>query len=151
MHAPKILLHIGCGHSSPATEIPHLFTGWEELRLAENPYIRPDFIAPFTDMSIVETDSIDGIYTTWPLTELSPALEKKTFGECARVLKPGGILVIKKRTKGKNNSHNKEQTQDSHFETTKKRMTDILKNTGFKNIKIEQEKNKNSLFIQADI
>lgn len=91
----KIVLHVGCGPADP-DKLPQPFRApeWRELRLDIDPAVEPDIIASITDMSVVESESVDGLYSSHNLEHLFPREVPIALGEFYRVLKPGGCLLV---------------------------------------------------------
>ena len=76
----KVVLHVGCGPADP-DKLPQPFRTpeWRELRL---------------DMSVVESESVDGLYSSHNLEHLFSQEVPVALGEFYRVLKPGGRLLV---------------------------------------------------------
>ena len=91
----KKLLHVGSGPKTLAN-IPARFdpAEWEEVRLDINPAIKPDIVASTTDMSAVETASMDGVFSSHNIEHLYPHEVPLALAEFRRVLKPDGFLVV---------------------------------------------------------
>ncbi len=91
----KVFLHVGCGPADTG-KLPEVFRRpeWRELRLDIDPEVKPDIVASITDMSVVPSDSVDGLYSAHNLEHLFPRDVPLALGEFYRVLKPGGCLLI---------------------------------------------------------
>lgn len=89
----KKVLHVGCGAPAPGKLHP-AFEGWQEIRLDIDPDVEPDIIATITDMAVVETASMDGLYSAHNLEHLAPHEVVPALREFRRVLAPGGIALI---------------------------------------------------------
>jgi predicted SAM-dependent methyltransferase len=91
----KKLLHVGSGPKTLAN-IPARFdpAEWEEVRLDINPAIKPDIVASTTDMSAVETASMDAVFSSHNIEHLYPHEVPLALAEFRRVLKPDGFLVV---------------------------------------------------------
>lgn len=89
----KKALHIGPAKSGT---LPHGFPSheWEEYTLDLDPVAKPDILGSMTDMSVIETGSFDGIFTSHTIEHLYPDDVKKAMEECLRVLKPDGFLLL---------------------------------------------------------
>lgn len=89
------LLHVGCGPKSLPQTTPFFASGgWKELRLDINPEVKPDVVGSLTDMSAVESGSIDAVFSSHNLEHLYPHEVGVALGEMHRVLKPEGILIV---------------------------------------------------------
>ena len=89
------LLHVGCGslrkeHTTAGFNIPD----WHEIRLDIDAGAAPDVIGTMTDMSAVETGSIDAIYSSHNIEHLYPHEVPIALAEFHRVLQPDGFVVI---------------------------------------------------------
>lgn len=93
--AVKKVLHVGCGHAT-REKLPPLFQGaqWQEVRLDINPSVKPDIIASMTSMPMVESGSMDGLFSSHNLEHLYPHQAPEAFREFRRVLKPEGALIV---------------------------------------------------------
>lgn len=97
----KTYLHVGCGpiRLDPATQLPLRPKGfdvldWNELRLDINPQVNPDVVGSMTDMSAVETASVDAIFSSHNIEHLYPHEVAIALAEFKRVLAPDGFVVI---------------------------------------------------------
>jgi len=91
----KKLLHVGCGPKTLAN-IPVRFdpTEWEEIRLDIDPSVKPDITGSTTNMSAVETASMDAVFSSHNIEHLYPHEVPLALAEFRRVLKPTGFLVV---------------------------------------------------------
>lgn len=92
--AMKRVLHVGSGWAHIIGK--NIFTPdeWEEIRLDINPNVQPDIVANMTDMSAVETASMDAVYSCHNLEHLYPFEVYPALDEFRRVLKPEGFALI---------------------------------------------------------
>lgn len=89
------LLHVGCGPANIAqTTKGFNNSSWEELRLDINPDMRPDIIGSMTDMSGVESESVDAVFSSHNIEHLYPHDVPVALKEFFRVLNSDGFLVI---------------------------------------------------------
>jgi predicted SAM-dependent methyltransferase len=90
------LLHIGCGPKTQANTHPafHDPKQWAETRLDIDPNARPDIVASMTDMSMVESEQFDAIFSSHNLEHLYPHDVPTALAEFKRVLKPTGFALI---------------------------------------------------------
>ena len=95
----KKVLHVGCGRAERHA-IPSLFTqvfgDFEEIRLDINPDInpRPDIIGDIRDLKDVESETIDGLFSSHNIEHLYTHEVIGALKSFYRVLKPGGIAYI---------------------------------------------------------
>jgi ubiquinone/menaquinone biosynthesis C-methylase UbiE len=91
----KTLLHVGCG----ADRINRTTSGfndgsWQEVRLDINDLNQPDVVGSLTDMSGVDSESIDAIFSSHNIEHLYIHEIPIALVEFKRVLKPDGFCVI---------------------------------------------------------
>lgn len=91
----KKVLHVGCGPLA-AQKLHESFCGadWKEVRLDINPGAKPDIVASITDMSAVETESFDALYSSHNLEHLMAHEVLTALKEFCRVLRPAGYALI---------------------------------------------------------
>ncbi len=91
----SVLLHIGCGPKRKNQTTRGFNTdAWQEVRLDIDQSVSPDVIGSMTDMSAVETGSVDAIFSSHNVEHLYPVEVPVAFAEFARVLKEDGFAVI---------------------------------------------------------
>ena len=91
----KTLLHVGCGADRIARTTPGFNDGsWQEVRLDINVLNQPDVIGSMTDMSGVDSESIDAIFSSHNIEHLYIHEVPIALAEFKRVLKPDGFCVI---------------------------------------------------------
>ena len=85
--ARRRVLHAGCGHPDPRKLHARFRTAqWEEIRLDIDPATRPDIVADMRDMSVVETHSMDAVWSSHSLEHLHAHEVPTALAEFARVL-----------------------------------------------------------------
>lgn len=89
------LLHVGCGPANPA-KLPAMFRGseWQEVRLDIDEKVQPDIVASMTDMSAVESDGFDALFSSHNVEHLFRHQVQGALREFYRVVRPGGQVVI---------------------------------------------------------
>jgi len=93
--AIKTFLHVGCGTSRKAhTNAEFSSERWQEVRYDIDPSAEPDIIGSMTDMSAVESESVDAIFSSHNIEHLYAHEVPVAFGEFLRVLRPDGFVVI---------------------------------------------------------
>lgn len=94
--AEKVVLHVGCGAWRPDALHPdYQKPGWREIRLDINPDALPDVIASMTDMSGVESASVDAVWTSHSLEHLYAHEVPMALKEFHRVLRHGGHVFMR--------------------------------------------------------
>ena len=92
----RTVLHVGCGPADP-TKLPEAFFPagpWRELRLDIDPGVTPDIVASITDMAVVATGSVQGIWSAHNLEHLAAHEVPLALAEFHRVLSPGGFALV---------------------------------------------------------
>lgn len=88
-------LHVGCGSQSKAGTTRGFNTDdWIEIRLDIDPGARPDIIGSLTDLSAIDSGSMDALYSSHNFEHLYPHEAPVALAEFLRVLKDDGFLVI---------------------------------------------------------
>lgn len=91
----KTFLHVGCGGArKESTTAAFAGPDWREVRLDIDPNTQPDIIGTTTDMSEVETGSVDAIFSSHNIEHLYAHEVPMALHEFLRVLRPGGFAVI---------------------------------------------------------
>lgn len=92
----QIVLNVGAGHRQSGANLPPVFrtTAWQEVRLDIDPVNEPDVIGTMLDMSAVETESVDAIYSSHTIEHLYLNEIPTAMNEFRRVLKPTGFALI---------------------------------------------------------
>ena len=89
------LLHVGCGPKTKASTTRGFSSSdWEEIRFDIDEKVNPDIIGTMTDMSGVESASIDAIYSSHNIEHLYPHEVGVALQEFHRVLKDDGFVMI---------------------------------------------------------
>ena len=88
-------LNVGCGltHKENTTKgfnIPE----WHEVRLDIEKSVAPDIVADMADMSAIEANSFDALFSQHSIQHLHIHEVPRAFAEFLRVLKPEGFAVI---------------------------------------------------------
>ncbi|MBO4369611.1 MAG: methyltransferase domain-containing protein [Desulfovibrio sp.] len=91
----KTFLHVGCG----ANHKNHTTRGfnteaWQELRFDIDESVQPDLIGTMTNMSSVQSESVDAIYSSHNIEHLYAHEVGRALKEFLRVLKQDGFAVI---------------------------------------------------------
>ncbi len=88
-------LHVGCGPLRQSSILgfksPDL---WQEVRLDIDPSVDPDVIGTITDMSAVDSKSMDAVFSAHNIEHVYPFEVRLALGEFYRVLAADGFLVV---------------------------------------------------------
>ena len=88
-------LHVDCGHKRKhATTRGFDTSAWTEIRLDIDPKAKPDLVGSIKQMTGVETDSMDAIFSSRNLEHLHAHEVPSAMKEFVRVLRPDGYMVI---------------------------------------------------------
>jgi len=91
----QTFLHVGCGQKrKDQTTSGFAKENWEELRFDIDESVEPDYVGTITDMSAVETSSMDALYSSHNIEHLYAHEVPKALAEFKRVLLPDGFVVI---------------------------------------------------------
>jgi len=91
----KTLLNVGCGFSK-ISELRGFNDGnWKEIRFDIDKDVDPDILGTLTDMSLVETASVDAIYSSYNLDHIYAHEVPIALKEFYRVLNEDGFVVLK--------------------------------------------------------
>jgi len=91
----KQFLHVGCGPQSKAMLKGFDAEEWQEIRLDIDPGVNPDIVGSLTDMSAVDTGSMDAVYSAHNIEHLFAHEVPLAIAEFHRVLKPDGFLLLR--------------------------------------------------------
>jgi len=90
----KKLLHIGCGPKTILQIKGFDSSNWQEIRFDIDPSVKPDVIGTLTDMSALESESVDAVFSSHNIEHLYPHEVPLALKEIFRVLKPSGFLLL---------------------------------------------------------
>jgi predicted SAM-dependent methyltransferase len=91
----KTLLNVGCGWSNISQLKGFNIDNWKEIRLDINNTVKPDVVGTLTDMSLIETASVDAVYSSYNLDHIYAHEVPIALKEFYRVLNEDGIAVVK--------------------------------------------------------
>ena len=91
----KTFLHVGCGFQNKSHLKGFDNDNWKEIRLDIDKNVNPDIVGTLTDMKLVETGSVDAVYSSHNIDHIYPHEVRIALKEFYRVLKDDGIVVIK--------------------------------------------------------
>jgi ubiquinone/menaquinone biosynthesis C-methylase UbiE len=90
----KTFLHVGCGFQNKTHLKGFNNDNWKEIRLDIDKNVNPDIVGTLTDMKLVETGSVDAVYSSHNIEHIYPHEVPIALKEFYRVLKDDGIVVI---------------------------------------------------------
>ena len=91
----QTFLHVGCGHKrKDQTTSGFAKENWKELRFDISESVEPDYVGTMTDMSAVETSSMDALYSSHNIEHVYAHEVPKALAEFKRVLRPDGFVII---------------------------------------------------------
>ena len=90
----KTFLHVGCGPQNKSSCFGFNNDDWKEIRFDIDKNINPDIVGTLTDMKLVETGSVDAVYSSHNIQYIYPHEVRIALKEFYRVLKDDGIVVI---------------------------------------------------------
>ena len=91
----KTLLNVGCGFSNKSQIKGFKNDNWKEIRLDIDSAVKPDVVGSSTDMSLIETGSVDAVYSSYNLDHIYPHEVSIALKEFHRVLNNDGIVFIR--------------------------------------------------------
>ena len=91
----KTLLHVGCASLNILDLKGFNNDNWTEIRFDIDETRNPDIVGTIVDLSLVETGSVDAVYSAYNLDHIYPHEVPITLKEFFRVLKNDGIAIIK--------------------------------------------------------
>ena len=91
----KTLLHVGCGPEDKSDIKGFDNDDWKEIRLDIDEDVNPDIVGTLTDMKLVETATVDAVYSAYNIDHIYAHEVPIALGEFYRVLKYDGLVIIK--------------------------------------------------------
>ena len=91
----KTLLHVGCASLNISDLKGFDINAWSEIRFDIDESRNPDLAGTIVDLSLVETGSVDAVYSAYNLDHIYPHEVPIALKEFHRVLKDDGIAIIK--------------------------------------------------------
>ena len=90
----KTFLHVGCGPQNKSQIKGFNNDNWKEIRFDIDKNVNPDIVGTLTDMKLVETGSLDAVFSSHNIEHIYPHEVQIALKEFYRVLKDDGIVVI---------------------------------------------------------
>jgi len=88
-----LLINLGSG-AKGMTRLPAMFADWRELRVDVDAKMAPDILADITDLSSIETGSVDAVWSAHCLEHLFLYQVGKAIAEVYRILADGGFYCL---------------------------------------------------------
>jgi SAM-dependent methyltransferase len=89
----KLVVNVGCGPALTLTR-SQFFHDWRQLRVDIEESVNPDVIADLTDLSPIDNDNADALWSSHCLEHLYQSQVPGALGEFYRVLADDGFAVI---------------------------------------------------------
>src|SRR6266581_2161866 len=89
----KLLVNLGSGPKGSAW-LPAMFADWRELRVDIDAKVTPDILADVTDLSAIESGSVDAVWSAHCLEHLYLYEVGKAIAEAYRILSDDGFLCL---------------------------------------------------------
>ena len=90
----KSFLHVGCGPQNKSGLKGFKSDEWKEIRFDIDENVNPDIQGSLTDMSLVDSSSVDAIFSSHNIEHIFAHEVPIALREFNRVLKDDGIVVI---------------------------------------------------------
>src|SRR5438067_11029655 len=87
---PHLLVNLGSGPKG-GTRLPAMFAEWRELRVDIDATSAPDILADVTDLSAIESGSVDAVWSAHCLEHLYLYEDGKAITEAYRILTDAGF------------------------------------------------------------
>ena len=91
----KTFLNVGCGPETESKIRGFDNDDWKEIRLDIDEDVKPDIVGTLTDMKLVETATVDAVYSAYNIDHIYAHEVPIALGEFYRVLKDDGLVIIK--------------------------------------------------------
>jgi SAM-dependent methyltransferase len=90
----QTFLHVGCGPQSQNNLKGFSAPQWTEVRYDIDPSVAPDIVGDLLDMSQVDAESFDAIYSSHNLEHVYSHQVPTVLDSFYRILKPQGFVVL---------------------------------------------------------
>jgi ubiquinone/menaquinone biosynthesis C-methylase UbiE len=91
----KTFLNVGCGPETESKIRGFDNDDWKEIRLDIDDDVNPDIVGTLTDMKLVETATVDAVYSAYNIDHIYAHEVPIALGEFYRVLKDDGIVFLR--------------------------------------------------------
>lgn len=89
----KLLVNVGSGPKGSAW-LPAMFAAWRELRVDVDATVAPDILADVTDLSSIESGSVDAVWSAHCLEHLYLHQVSQAVAETFRILSDDGFWCL---------------------------------------------------------
>ncbi len=89
----KLLVNLGCGPKDSAW-LPAIFSNWREVRVDLEAEVAPDILADITDLSAIESGSVDAIWSAHCLEHVYMHQVGQAVAEAYRILRDDGFYCL---------------------------------------------------------
>jgi len=89
----RVFVNAGCGVPGQG-RLPPLFDSWRQIRVDVDSRVAPDIVADITDLSVIESGSVDAIWSAHCLEHLYIHQVDPALAEFHRILKEDGFACI---------------------------------------------------------
>jgi SAM-dependent methyltransferase len=89
----KLLVNIGSGMKG-SSWLPAMFADWRELRVDVDPAMAPDILADISDLSAIESGSVDAVWSAHCLEHLYLYQVGPAVAEVHRILSDDGFFCV---------------------------------------------------------
>lgn len=89
----KLLINLGCGPRGSAW-LPAMFSNWREVRVDLDAEVAPDILADITDLSAIETGSVDAIWSAHCIEHVYLHQVSLAVAEAYRILRDDGFYCL---------------------------------------------------------
>ena len=91
----KTFLNVGCGPETESKIRGFDNDDWKEIRLDIDEDVNQDIVGTITDMKLVETATVDAVYSAYNIDHIYAHEVPIALGEFYRVLKDDGIVFVR--------------------------------------------------------
>lgn len=89
----KLLVNLGCGPKG-SMWLPAMFSNWREVRVDLDVEVAPDILADITDLSAIETGSVDAIWSAHCIEHVYLHQVSQAVAEAYRILRDDGFYCL---------------------------------------------------------
>lgn len=89
----RLLVNLGCGPRGSAW-LPAMFSNWREVRVDLDAEVAPDILADITDLSAIESGSVDAIWSAHCIEHVYLHQVSQAVAEAYRVLRDDGFYCL---------------------------------------------------------
>ena len=90
---PRLLVNLGAGPKGAAW-LPAMFANWREVRVDVDAVVAPDILADMTDLSAIESGSVDAVWSAHGIEHIYLFEVSKAIAEVYRILADDGFFCV---------------------------------------------------------